>query len=97
LNAEETKHIKLFLDKEEDPFLKHHYWIGLTDQLRANEYVWASSGEVAQYTNWVPGSPDGVQCENYDQDCVYLKPKLGRAWDIHSCFVQEAAALCQRV
>ena len=35
-----------------------HYWIGLTDEMIENEYVWIDTDVVAEYTDWDGGQPN---------------------------------------
>ena len=35
-----------------------HYWIGLTDEMIENEYVWIDTDVVAEYTDWDDGQPN---------------------------------------
>ncbi|XP_062614686.1 perlucin-like [Saccostrea cucullata] len=45
----------------------HNYWIGLTDAIFENEWLWMSTQKEAQYTNWGPFQPDNDQ---HMEDCA---------------------------
>ncbi|KAK7483730.1 hypothetical protein BaRGS_00025051 [Batillaria attramentaria] len=62
---------------EENNFLKgllrennlHSAWIGLEDFVAEGEFVWSSSGQLAEYKNWESGEPNDFRRE---QDCGTL-------------------------
>ncbi|XP_062614685.1 perlucin-like [Saccostrea cucullata] len=39
----------------------HNYWIGLTDAIVENEWLWMSTQKEAQFTNWGLFQPDNAQ------------------------------------
>eukprot|EP00105_Crassostrea_gigas_P010137 XP_011425314.1 PREDICTED: perlucin-like [Crassostrea gigas] len=36
-----------------------HFWVGGTDVLVDGQWIWISSQERIEYTDWVPGEPNG--------------------------------------
>lgn len=56
------------------------FWIGLTDVVNQNEYVYASSGTKPIYTNWDKGQPQiGTK-----EDCAAL-PIDRKKWHDYPC------------
>eukprot|EP00105_Crassostrea_gigas_P002886 XP_011415569.1 PREDICTED: perlucin-like protein [Crassostrea gigas] len=55
-------------------------WIGLTDVVDDDEYVFPSSGFTSRYSNWDKEEPGGGTIEN----CVGLQTK-GRKWHDYLC------------
>merc|ERR1712241_348788 len=43
------------------------YWLGLTDLAHEGTFRWQESHHVAEYTNWAPSQPNGID----DNDCVW--------------------------
>ncbi len=73
--------------------IKEEYWIGLTDQIEENKFVWTRSGKVAEYTNWEFGAPKGL----YKEDCVFLRDTNGEnPWNDLICTYPNLFVLCER-
>lgn len=36
------------------------YWIGITDNAKENEWVYADTGIITPFTNWAPNEPDNT-------------------------------------
>ncbi len=77
-----------------DPTGGHYYWIGLTDLFQEGNFIWASTGEKATYTNWWAGQPDnaGNQTEHF----AHLYPTgRNRTWNDFYNDKTDIFALCQ--
>ena len=73
-NVEENKFVAKLLNRETA-------WIGLSD-LSTPGYVWITSGNVPQYTNWAPGEPNN----DNDAHCgVMWNSKYPGQWDDENC------------
>lgn len=57
-----------------------HVWLGLTDVVDEDQYVYSSTGYKSRYLNWDKGQPNGGTGEN----CAAL-PMKGRKWHDYSC------------
>ncbi|KAJ8313471.1 hypothetical protein KUTeg_008977, partial [Tegillarca granosa] len=44
--------------------LNDHFWIGVTDLIVENEWIYASDRSPVKVTNWARGEPQGFQTEN---------------------------------
>ena len=53
-----------------------HFWIGLTDELNENNFLWVS-GEEYNFTNWLPNQPDN---SGGNQNYTILEGSTGQ-WD----------------
>ncbi len=51
MDEHEQKAIELFLNQT-DPNGQNRFWIGLTDLVHEDHWIWMSSGKVAEYMNW---------------------------------------------
>jgi hypothetical protein len=69
MSVDETEDINLFLN-EVDKNGMGLYWIGLTDQKFERQFLWSSTNEVPEYTNWRNGEPNGNPRSK--EDCVHL-------------------------
>ena len=61
------------------------YWIGLSDIVAENEFVWQHSYSPmgANFTNWVPGEPDNAMHEAcVDEDCVQMDEDCVHLWHV---------------
>eukprot|EP00105_Crassostrea_gigas_P002873 XP_011415552.1 PREDICTED: collectin-12 [Crassostrea gigas] len=56
-------------------------WIGLTDVVNQNKYVYPSSGRKPIYTNWDRGQPEIGKKE----DCAALQTFGNRKWHDYPC------------
>ena len=96
LTIEENNEIEFYLaNKEMGPDFNSEYWIGLTDQVIKGSFVWTSTGQVANFTNWLNGEP---KLENdTDANCAKLSRQIqDRKWNVFSCQQEIALALCQK-
>ena len=57
------------------------HWIGGSDIVTENAWVWRNSGEHFTYTNWIPGRPEGGAVKN----CLLML--LNRQWADTRCNV----------
>lgn len=69
MSVDETEDINDFLKRVNTDGMKL-YWIGLSDQKIEGKFVWSSTNEVSEYTNWRTGEPNG-NLES-DEDCIHL-------------------------
>ncbi len=92
---EENKEIELYLaSKELDSNYSSEYWIGLTNQVIRGAFVWTSTGQVANFTNWLNGEPRPENDD--DMYCGVLTRQIyDRQWNAYSCQNSTALALCQ--
>jgi hypothetical protein len=102
MSAEESKEIHLLLENIELVSDYLDYWIGLNDKNIEGEFVWISTGKIANYTNWDVNEPIGfTYTEEIDDDgiiladCVYLVKDKG-TWRDTSCDRDKFKALCER-
>jgi hypothetical protein len=56
-------------------------WLGLTDEKEEGKFVWESSQEAANYTNWHSGEPNNDQG---DERCVSMWKDAGQ-WNDLGC------------
>jgi hypothetical protein len=68
MSLNETEEINVFL-KRVNTDGRGLYWIGLSDQKIEGKFVWSSTNEVSEYTNWRTGEPNDSKS---DEDCVHL-------------------------
>jgi hypothetical protein len=92
MSSEETKNIVSFLRVNGWPMTFDDYWIGLTDQETEGKFVWSSTGQVPEYTNWESGE---APVEDEIRDCVQLKSSLG-LWRESTCYRSSLYALCEK-
>ena len=64
---------------------KGNYWIGLTDLDIEGKWIWATTHEVASYTNWDSGEPNNEGGE----DCAI---KIGNGWLDLDCDLNTSGA-----
>jgi hypothetical protein len=69
MSVDETEEINGFLKRVNTDGMKL-YWIGLSDQEIEGKFVWSSTNEVSEYTNWRTGEPNGNS--ESDEDCIHL-------------------------
>jgi hypothetical protein len=60
------------------------FWIGLSDQVVENSFVWATGLPLtaASYTSWRDGQPNN---ESGGQDCVEMDPNDAGTWNDYTC------------
>ncbi|XP_076466735.1 low affinity immunoglobulin epsilon Fc receptor-like [Babylonia areolata] len=58
-------------------------WLGFNDFVREGRYVWTSTGEPMEYSNWKPGEPNNDNWAAGDQDCGALY--VDGTWDDENC------------
>ncbi|XP_061195148.1 C-type lectin 37Db-like [Saccostrea echinata] len=70
--------------RDENDFLQHHlqnmmhghnYWIGLTDAIVENEWLWMSTQQEAHFTNWGLLQPDNAQNNEDCADMAFFYPQ----------------------
>ena len=60
IDEHEQKAVEMFL-KQTDPTGAKAYWIGLTDLSHEGQWMWISSGKIAEYLNWgAGGGPNNI-------------------------------------
>ncbi len=94
MSEEEMTEIKTILTEIGSDSQENLFWIGLTDEQTERNFVWASTGNEANYTywHWSRGEPNG----NEDENCVYLEGYwYDRQWNDRSCNTSDIYALCQ--
>lgn len=63
-------------------WISGHFWVGGTDVLVDGQWIWISSQEKIQYTDWVPGEPNGGTREG----CLMLYGgKFNFHWNDANC------------
>ncbi|CAG2232218.1 unnamed protein product [Mytilus edulis] len=68
---------------------KREYWIGGTDEVFENVWVWASTGKQFSYTNWYAGNPDNwKKVENCLELLVLLEIGVPGKWNDADCSLQ---------
>ncbi|KAK3093019.1 hypothetical protein FSP39_010103 [Pinctada imbricata] len=61
-------------------------WLGGTDLLIENEWIWAKTGESFEYQRWGPNEPSYHQGNsNVDENCLELLPHKSFMWNDESC------------
>ncbi|XP_072017506.1 uncharacterized protein [Amphiura filiformis] len=81
----QSSHLASIHNQDEQKFIKDlynnavNYWIGLTDVLNEDTFVWNDNSTV-DYKNWGPGQPDGEE-----QDCVMAHQNSGGLWHDVEC------------
>lgn len=58
-------------------------WMGLEDFLKEGFWVYASSQEPPEYTNWKPGEPNNDAVHGGGQDCAHVHSD--GLWDDDYC------------
>jgi hypothetical protein len=76
-----------------DPTGNHKYWIGLIDLFHEGNFIWASTGEKATYTNWQVDQPDNA---NKTEHFAHLfSAYANRTWNDYFNDRPDIFALCQ--
>ncbi|XP_052761681.1 C-type lectin domain family 10 member A-like [Mya arenaria] len=84
---EENIFLSSFLANIKDPY----HWIGLTDDVIEGLWKWHDTDQVATFTNWYPGQPDGHRNAN----CASIRAALKFKWTDQGC--QESyKPLCEK-
>ncbi|XP_041369892.1 perlucin-like [Gigantopelta aegis] len=58
-------------------------WIGATDMMNENEWVWMSSGKRVGYRNWFLARPEAMKAGH--GHCLALRPRPQFVWDEITC------------
>jgi hypothetical protein len=101
MDEHEQKAVEMFLNQS-DPAGANVYWIGLTDLSHEGQWMWISSGKVADHLNWgTGGAPiniNGIEhfahihpAQRYWNDC----PNIGGHPDHVTVCNQGFYGLCQ--
>ncbi len=89
-NREKTVEINDFLSENN---MDQLFWIGLSELGSAGGFLWASTGQGADYTYWAIGEPSS----GFDEGCVHLNLAVDeRTWSDRPCFDSHLYALCER-
>ena len=87
----ESKPESMFLKDYGSRLIKNTFWIGLTDRLIEGVWKWQSSGELAVFTDWMPGQPDNA----HNDDCVHIDYSTKWLWADTVC-VANHFPLCEK-
>nr|UYM80458.1 perlucin-like protein [Terebratalia transversa] len=90
--AEEQDYlVKLISDS---PYLSsYHYWLGGTDIKSPGTWVWVSTSQQFDYTNWAAGEPNNAN-ENCAQLSIWPGHK-GYPWNDSLCDISKFRAICE--
>ena len=66
-------------------FLGHSYWIGITDLISENEWVYSSNLQRIQTTDWAHHEPNGGNVQN----CALLSYPQHSHWIDINCHASE--------
>ena len=70
----------------------HDHWLSLTDTLEEGVWRHQKTGQVATFTDWGPGQPNGRQVQN----CACLRKFNGYRWDDCGCTTYSWPSVCTR-
>nr|KAG5686217.1 hypothetical protein BaRGS_013900 [Batillaria attramentaria] len=71
-------------------------WIGLHDIAEEGKWVWASSHEPAEFTNWGPGQPDNLNSHHEHEDCAMIWHLSAEGkWNDGNCESGHIASICE--
>ena len=92
-------HLAVIYDKETNDLIaakatEYEYFVDGTDRNREGHWIWESTGEEMQYTNWIHGQPDN----SYGEHCLAVRgdhKDYGRKWNDMPCG-HELPFVCQR-
>nr|XP_034333174.1 galactose-specific lectin nattectin [Crassostrea gigas] len=80
--------------ESENNFLKRHlqttgatknYWIGLSDAIKEGKFVWQTTQDNVDYTDWAPGEPND---DHHTEDCAELFQPFSFHWNDAPCSVK---------
>lgn len=62
-----------------------NYWIGLSDAIKEGKFVWQTTQDNVDYTDWAAGEPnDG----HHTEDCAELFQPFNFQWNDAPCSVK---------
>ncbi|KAK7486442.1 hypothetical protein BaRGS_00022366 [Batillaria attramentaria] len=75
----------------------HSGWLGMEDFATEGEFVWATSQELPEYTNWNSGEPNALVVGDEDEDCVEMIASSGK-WNDERCehSIHRFSVICQK-
>ncbi|XP_060071321.1 perlucin-like [Ylistrum balloti] len=69
-------------------------WLGGTDLLVENEWMWAVSKEpITDYVRWAPGEPNSIN--RHGEDCLDFLPHKSFLWNDENC-ASQLNFVCER-
>ncbi|XP_070567138.1 echinoidin-like [Ptychodera flava] len=79
---------------------KHGFWIGLSDRVHEDEYVWSDGVSLCptDYRNYAPDEPNNDQnLHGAGQDCTQLWYRFGHGgkWDDEYCNQRPKGIVCE--
>jgi hypothetical protein len=66
---------------EVDPVGVGAFWIGLTDLAHEGNWIWLSSGKLAEFTNWKGTEPTNRNGKEHFGHLLNLHSEYGRKWN----------------
>ncbi|KAK7456587.1 hypothetical protein BaRGS_00039313, partial [Batillaria attramentaria] len=71
-------------------------WIGLNDIAQEGKWVWDSSQQPAQFTNWGHGQPDNHNFQHEPEDCAVIwHLSAERKWNDGNCDSVKTPSICE--
>nr|XP_022310240.1 C-type lectin domain family 3 member A-like [Crassostrea virginica] len=75
---------------EEQAFLSHHlqrhyYWIGISDVIVEDQWIYSSTQHSLLFKNWRHGQPDGES----DENCALMDGYSQGLWRDYNCHIGE--------
>ena len=67
------------------PPISANYWIGLSDSIQEGHYLWQSTQDNVDFTDWAPGEPND---NHHTEDCAELFQPFSFHWNDAPCSVK---------
>ncbi|CAG9839351.1 unnamed protein product [Diabrotica balteata] len=100
-NNLENDRIRTFL--KDTGVLTGIYWTSGTKLVGDNQWVWLSTGQPLEYTNWADGEPSGLSLDRKrDENCLVFDYFKGlKSWNDMNChenqyFICESVSECDK-
>ena len=77
--------MKLILEEYGTSIYTSHFWLDGTDMLTEGHWIWASTIEPWEFTNWHPGEPNGGTGNN----CLEFGSHWNFTWNDEVCSHQK--------
>ena len=71
----------------------HDHWLPYSDEVEEGVWRHQETGQLASFTDWSPGQPNGKQVQN----CACLRKFNGYRWDDCGCSSYSWPTVCRRV